>query len=155
MFTGIENVDWASMDHAYGDASDVPRLLRGLASDDPSERDIALDGMYGAVHHQDACTVACVPFLFDLLLLPTVRDRGAILELLCGIAGEKEPDPDEIWTDFEDEEEHAAWVAHYVEASATIRGRSAHLFGLLGDPDPELRAGVPGALVRLDTDTLN
>ncbi|MEU4497000.1 HEAT repeat domain-containing protein [Streptomyces sp. NPDC023998] len=156
MFTGIEGVDWASMEHAYGDASDVPRLLRGLASDDPAEREIALDGMYGAVHHQGdvyACTVACVPFLFALLLRPAVPDRGAILGLLCSIAGEREPDPEEIWSDFEDEEEHAAWVANYVEASALIRGRSAELFALLDDPDPELRAVVPGALVRLHTDS--
>ncbi|MFK0018946.1 hypothetical protein [Streptomyces sp. NPDC090798] len=53
MFTGIEDVDWASMGHAYTDsATDVPELLWGLASDDPARRDIALDGMYGAVHHQ-------------------------------------------------------------------------------------------------------
>ncbi|MGW0390256.1 HEAT repeat domain-containing protein [Streptomyces sp. NPDC003042] len=152
MLTGIENVDWASMEHAYGDASDVPLLLRGLASDDPAEREVALDGMYGAVHHQGdvyACTVACVPFLFALLLRPTVRDRGSVLELLCSIAGVEEPDPEEIWTDFEDEDEHAAWVANYVAASAMTRGRSAELFALLDDPDPELRAVVPGALVRL------
>ncbi|MEV6400827.1 HEAT repeat domain-containing protein [Streptomyces sp. NPDC051907] len=155
MFTGIDDVDWASMEHAYGDASDVPRLLRGLASPDPAERDAALDGMYGAVHHQGdvyACTVACIPFLFDLLLLPTVQDRGAILELLCSIAGEEEPDPDEIWSDFEDEEEHRAWVANYVDASAMIRGRPAYLFALLDDPDPQLRAKVPGALVQLHAD---
>ncbi|MFG3258289.1 HEAT repeat domain-containing protein [Streptomyces sp. NPDC048172] len=155
MLTGIDDVDWASMNHAYGDASDVPELLRGLASDDPDEREGALDGMYGAVHHQGDvydCTVASLPFLFALLLEPTVPDRGTILELLCSVAGETEPDPDEIWTDFEDEEEHAAWVANYVTASATVRGRSAELFPLLDDPDPELRAVVPGALVQLHAD---
>ncbi|MGV9452009.1 HEAT repeat domain-containing protein [Streptomyces sp. NPDC003635] len=155
MFTGIEDVDWASMHHAYGDASDVPDLLRGLASDDPAERDLALDGMYGAVHHQGDvydCTVACVPFLFELLTEPAVRDRGAVLALLGSIAGEREPDPEEIWTDFEDEAEHEAWVANYVTASALIRGRSADLLPLLDDPDPQLRAQVPGALVRLHPD---
>ncbi len=49
---GIDEVDWASMEHAYGPADDVPGLLRGLASADPAERERALDGMYGAVHHQ-------------------------------------------------------------------------------------------------------
>ncbi|WP_344530426.1 HEAT repeat domain-containing protein [Streptomyces albiaxialis] len=155
MLRGIEDVDWASMEHAYGDASDVPELLRGLASDDPEERETALDGMYGAVHHQGDvydCTVASLPFLFALLLEPAVRDRGTVLALMCSIAGDTVPDPEEIWTDFEDEAEHEAWVAHYVTASETVRGRSAELFALLGDPDPELRAVVPGALVRLHAD---
>ncbi|MFD5553218.1 HEAT repeat domain-containing protein [Streptomyces sp. NPDC127068] len=155
VLNGIEDVDWASMQHAYGDASDVPSLLRGLASDDPAERDTALDGMYGAVHHQGdvyACTVASVPFLFALLGLPAVRDRSAVLELLCSIAGEREPDPEEIGSDCADEAEHAAWVAPFVDASALIRGRSAELFPLLDDPDPQVRAVAPGALVRLHGD---
>ncbi|MFH8293948.1 hypothetical protein [Streptomyces sp. NPDC018059] len=31
MLAGVEDVDWASLSHAYGDASDVPELLRGSA----------------------------------------------------------------------------------------------------------------------------
>lgn len=59
MFTGIEEVDWASMGHAYTEsATDVPDLLRGLASDDPARRDIALDGMYGRCTTREMCTTA-------------------------------------------------------------------------------------------------
>lgn len=67
MFTGIDEVDWASLRHAYGSAEDVPALLRALASADRAEREVALDGMYGSVHHQGNVydsTFACVPFLF-------------------------------------------------------------------------------------------
>ncbi|MGW6024647.1 HEAT repeat domain-containing protein [Streptomyces sp. NPDC055099] len=153
--TGIEDVDWASMNHAYGDASDVPDLLRGLASADPAEREQALDGMYGAVHHQGDVydsTVACVPFLFGLLADASVRDRGAIVGLLRGIAGEEEPDPDEIGGLFEDEEEDAAWVANFVDAAALVRGQADVFLDHLTDDDPELRAAAPGALAHLHPD---
>ncbi|NEE57989.1 PBS lyase, partial [Streptomyces sp. SID8455] len=90
MFSGIDEVDWASMEHAYGPADDVPVLLRGLASADAAERESALDGMYGAVHHQGdvyACTLACIPFLFELAVDPDVQDRGSVVELLTSIGG--------------------------------------------------------------------
>lgn len=154
-FTGIDDIDWASMVHAYGDASDVPRLLRGLASADPEERDIALDGMYGAVHHQGDVydsTVACLPFLFDLVADTSVADRGSLVGLLCSIAGEEEPDPEEIGGLFEDEEEDAEWVRNFLTASATIRGRAEFFLDLLTDPDPGLREVLPGAVVQLHDD---
>lgn len=157
MFTGIDDVDWASLGHAYTDsATDVPDLLWGLASDDPARRDIALDGMYGAVHHQGDVydsTVACIPFLFELVTAPGVADRAAVVGLLCSIAGESEPDPDELGGLFEDEEEDAAWVRPFIDASEMIRGRADVFLGLLDDPtDPGLRAALPGALARLHSD---
>ncbi|OUC96370.1 hypothetical protein CA983_31985, partial [Streptomyces swartbergensis] len=77
MFRGIDEVDWASLRHAYGSAEDVPGLLRGLASADPAEQETALDRMYGAVHHQGGVydsTLACVPFLLALAVREEVRD---------------------------------------------------------------------------------
>ncbi|WP_369264197.1 HEAT repeat domain-containing protein [Streptomyces sp. R35] len=156
MFTGIEEVDWASMGHAYTEsATDVPDLLWGLASDDPARRDIALDGMYGAVHHQGDVydsTVACIPFLFELIATPTVADRDAIVGLLRSIAGETEPDPGQLGGIFEDEEEDAEWIRPFLDASALIRGRADFFLGLLDDPDAELRAALPGALAHLHSD---
>ncbi|MFG2372152.1 HEAT repeat domain-containing protein [Streptomyces sp. NPDC048504] len=88
MFTGIDEVGWTSLRHAYGSAEDVPGLLRGLASTDPVERAGALDGMYGAVHHQGIVydsTLACVPFLLALAACEEVADRGGLVELLVSI----------------------------------------------------------------------
>lgn len=156
MFTGIDDVDWASMGHAYTDsATDVPDLLRDLASDDPARREIALDGMYGAVHHQGDVydsTVACIPFLFELMTTPAVADRGAVVHLLCSIAGEREPDPEEIGGLFEDEEEDAAFVQPFLDAWATVRGRADVFLGLLDDPDAEVRAAAAGALAHVHPD---
>ncbi|WP_369173961.1 HEAT repeat domain-containing protein [Streptomyces sp. R28] len=156
MFTGIDDVDWASMGHAYTDsATDVPDLLRDLASDDPACREIALDGMYGALHHQGdvyASTVACIPFLFELATTASVADRGAVVHLLCSIAGEREPDPEEIGGLFEDEEEDAAFVQPFLDAWATVRGRADVFFGLLADPDAEVRAAAAAALAHVHPD---
>ncbi|MFI8237409.1 HEAT repeat domain-containing protein [Streptomyces sp. NPDC085866] len=157
MFGGIDDVDWASMGHAYTEsATDVPELLWGLASDDPERREIALDGMYGAVHHQGDVydsTVACVPFLFELVANPSIADRGAVIGLLCSIAhvsdeDEWDEEEAEAFAEF-DEDEHEEWLRHFFVARDLVRERAGDFIGLLGDPDPGVRAAVPGALARL------
>ncbi|WP_344632481.1 PBS lyase [Streptomyces glaucosporus] len=148
---GLDEVDWASMVHAYGDASDVPRLLRGLASEDAAEREIALDGMYGAVHHQGDVydsTVACVPFLFELVRTEGLPGRADLVELLCGIDGDGR-DLDELEALDEYGEEHEKWIAWYASAEREVRARGGLLLDLVDDPDPALRAALPRALVQL------
>ncbi|MEU0971340.1 HEAT repeat domain-containing protein, partial [Streptomyces sp. NPDC005917] len=129
MFTGIDEVDWPSLRHAYGSAEDVPGLLRGLASADVAEREVALDGMYGSVHHQGNVydsTLACVPFLFALASRAEVRDRGAIVELLVSIGAESAGPP----------------------ARAAVRAGAEAFVPLADDPCPGVRRAAAGALVR-------
>ncbi|WP_406191760.1 HEAT repeat domain-containing protein [Streptomyces griseus] len=148
MFSGIDEVDWASMEHAYGPADDVPELLRGLASDDPAEREAALDGMYGAVHHQGdvyACTLACIPFLFELVVDPGVQDRGSVVELLTSIGGFDLDEDDEAEID-EDEIEGAA---NYAMAAAAVTAGAGVFFELIADEDPGVRLAAPLALATL------
>jgi len=151
VFAGIEEVDWASMKHAYGRADDVPGLLRGLASADPAERERALDGMYGAVHHQGdvyPCTLACIPFLFELVADPWVPDRGDIVELLTSIGGI------DLGSDDEDEigEDEAEGAANYAMAAAAVSAGSGAFFALLADEDPGVRLSAPLALAALHDD---
>ncbi|MFJ4964099.1 HEAT repeat domain-containing protein [Streptomyces sp. NPDC088729] len=148
MFSGIDEVDWASMEHAYGPADDVPALLRGLASADPAERETALDGMYGAVHHQGdvyACTLACIPFLFELAVHPGVQDRGGVVELLTSIGGFDLDEDDEAEFD-EDEIEGAA---NYAMAAAAVTAGAEVFFELIADEDPGVRLAAPLALATL------
>ncbi|MEU4267252.1 PBS lyase [Streptomyces sp. NPDC026092] len=154
MLTGIEEVDWASLGHAYGPADDVPGMLRGLAASDPSERELALDGMYGAVHHQGDVydsTLACIPFLLELVADPKVQDRGGIVELLTSIGGidlSGEEELDEL--DADDEEFIPA--ANYAMAAAAVAAGADVFLGLVGDPDPEVRLAAPCALASLHPD---
>ncbi|MHB6912161.1 PBS lyase [Streptomyces sp. DB-54] len=154
MFTGIDDVDWASMGHAYGDASDVPGLLRGLASSDAAEREVALDGMYGAVHHQGDVydsTVACIPFLFELVATDGLPGRGDIVDLLRSVDGDgRDVEEGDFWSD--DEEEYAAWAAILARAESETRAHSGVLLELLDDADAGLRRALPGALVQLHDD---
>ncbi|WP_055599302.1 hypothetical protein [Streptomyces aureus] len=151
MLTGIEEVDWASLGHAYGPADDVPELLRGLASADPAERETALDGMYGAVHHQGDVydsTLACIPFLLELVADPAVQDRGCIVELLTSIGG-IELDDDEELDELDSEDEEFIPAANYAMAAAAIAAGADVFIGLVSDPDPEVRLAAPCALASL------
>lgn len=149
MFAGIDEVDWASMEHAYGPADDVPALLRGLASTDPSEREAALDSMYGAVHHQGdvyACTLACIPFLFELVVDPAVPDRGGLVELLTSIGG---IDIDEEDIGAAEDEDDAEGAANYAMAAAAVSAGAGAFFALMADDDPGVRVSAPLALATL------
>ncbi|WP_326699804.1 PBS lyase [Streptomyces sp. NBC_01754] len=148
MFAGIDEVDWASMEHAYGPADDVPALLRGLAAADPAERESALDGMYGAVHHQGdvyACTLACIPFLFELVVDPGVQDRGGVVELLTSIGGIDLDEDDEEEID-EDEIEGAA---NYAMAASAVTAGAGVFCELIADEDTGVRLAAPLALATL------
>ncbi|MET7941326.1 HEAT repeat domain-containing protein [Streptomyces sp. NPDC005302] len=162
MFRGIDEVDWASMEHAYGSAADVPELLRGLASRDPHEREAALDGMYGAVHHQGDVydsTLACVPFLFGLVRHTGLPDRGGIVELLASIGGGDIDDgPAETGAEgsggpgggdeAEGPDTQDRADDNYTVARAAIRAGAAVFLDLMTDGDPEVRRAVPTASVR-------
>ncbi|MFD8151114.1 HEAT repeat domain-containing protein [Streptomyces sp. NPDC059720] len=134
MFSGIDEVDWASLRYADGSAQDLPGLLRALASADPAERGSALDGMYGAVHHRgdvhDAA-LACVPFLLSLAVREEVPDRAGVVELLVSI-GDPCGDGGEL----------------AARARAALRARAEVFVRLAADTDSGVRRVVPGALVR-------
>ncbi|MFE7328691.1 HEAT repeat domain-containing protein [Streptomyces sp. NPDC057565] len=153
MLAGIDEVDWASMEHAYGPADDVPGLLRGLASADPAEREQALDGMYGAVHHQGdvyACTLACIPFLFELVVDPGIHDRGSIVELLTSIGGiDLDEDDDEEFDEEETDEEEIEDAANYAMAASAVTAGAGAFFELIADEDPGVRLAAPLALATL------
>jgi tetratricopeptide (TPR) repeat protein len=81
MFEGLDDIDWASLKHAYGSAADVPAMLRRLASSDPAERDEALHAAYGNIFHQGTryeATPKAIPFLIAI----AERGNAAILDLL-------------------------------------------------------------------------
>ncbi|MEH0935303.1 hypothetical protein [Micromonospora psammae] len=147
LFAGLDDVDWAALHHAYGPAVEVPELLRGLVDDDPAARETALDGMYGAVHHQGDVydsTLATIPFLLDAAARPQLPGRGPIVELLGSYAGAEYDDVDEDEDDeYADEEE----VAHQMAARAAIADARPVFLALLDDPDPQVRAAAAGALM--------
>ncbi|MGW6455657.1 hypothetical protein ACWF94_06955 [Streptomyces sp. NPDC055078] len=151
MFGGIDEVDWAALEHAYGPAEDVPELLRGLASGDPAEREAALDGMYGAVHHQGDVydsTLACIPFLLELVGDPAVQDRGGIVELLTSIGGIDLDGDDEL----DPEDEEFEYAANYAMAASAVTASADVFLALIDSDDRGVRLTAPLALATLHSE---
>ncbi|MEU9606242.1 PBS lyase [Streptomyces sp. NPDC048057] len=152
MFGGIDEVDWAALEHAYGPAGDVPELLRGLASTDPAVREAALDGMYATVHHQGEVfdsTLACIPFLLELAGDPAVQDRGGVIELLTSIGG-IDLDGDDVLDLVEGEEFESA--ANYAMAASAVTAGADVFLAQVGAEDRGVRLAVPLALATLHSE---
>ena len=89
MLEGLDHVDWANLYHAYGPATDVPGLIRALASPNPEARERARDRLYLNIWHQGTrwqASAYAVPFLLELLGDPATPDRLPILHLLLALA---------------------------------------------------------------------
>lgn len=88
MLSGLDDVDWSALRHAYGTAEEVPELLGRMASPDAEIREKALRRFYSAVHHQGdvtPTTTAAVPYLLKMARTPDLPDRAAIVALLVSI----------------------------------------------------------------------
>jgi hypothetical protein len=70
MLEGLDQVDWGSLDDAYGPASDVPDQIRALASDGQKVRDDALSELFDNIWHSGTVYEASpleIPILRALL----------------------------------------------------------------------------------------
>ncbi|MGP4022636.1 HEAT repeat domain-containing protein [Actinomadura sp. 3N407] len=83
---GLDDIDWASLRHAYGSAEGIPAALRALRSPSSDERGEALnERLWHSIWHQGTrypATVATVPFLVALAADPATPDRAEIVHLL-------------------------------------------------------------------------
>ncbi|GAA2410574.1 hypothetical protein GCM10010420_44130 [Streptomyces glaucosporus] len=148
MLARLRETDWSALECVDGPADGVPGLLLGLASGDPEERAAALDGLRRAVRHQGDVhdsTIACVPFLFELVADPAVGDRGELVGLLVDIGDEDPYDEDDAAEDWDDEGTRA-WRAMLREAATAVRAGADVLLSLVDDPDPGVRREAPFAL---------
>ncbi|WP_327188225.1 HEAT repeat domain-containing protein [Streptomyces sp. NBC_01334] len=150
MFDGLHDIDWASMEHAYGPAEEVPALLWALRSPDTEERHKALNRFYGAVHHQGSVypsTAASLPFLFELAADDATPERAAVVALLVSIGRES------LDLGFEDD---GTEIEYYPpmgcgQAVALLRERGEQFAELSCDLDPDVRlAAIPGLGLFLD-----
>src|SRR6187402_2162584 len=88
MLNDLDAVPWQSVRHAFGEASEVQRMLRELASSNRELRQSALKELFACLVHQGTVSEAsalAVPFLFELLADPATRDRHWIAFLLASI----------------------------------------------------------------------
>ena len=70
MLEALDTVPWRTLEHAYGEASEVPRLIRDLASSQEEVRQAAQTTLGFTVYHQGtvySSTAYVVPFFCELL----------------------------------------------------------------------------------------
>ena len=88
MLEGLNKVPWHKLSHAYGDASDVPDLIRSLRGNQ-AEADVALHELFGNIWHQGTVyesTSYAVPFLVEVAGDEGTPDRIGVLALIAAIA---------------------------------------------------------------------
>ena len=85
----LDEIEWKDLEHAYGDASDVPGLIHDLGSTDRKVFDAAIYELFGNVWHQGTvyeATVQALPFFLELLRSQSVLDLDPIIVLVASIA---------------------------------------------------------------------
>ncbi|MGC0417929.1 hypothetical protein [Embleya sp. AB8] len=146
MFNGLDDIDWASMEHAYGSAAEVPALLRAMRSADAEERLEAFGRFYSAVYHQNSVyepTAASLPFLFEMARDAGTPDRAAVVRLIVGIGDDALSRLDGEYIDLPT-----------LQAAVTEMRRHADILVVLAaDPDPDVRrAAIPALGLFVDDD---
>jgi hypothetical protein len=86
MLEALDSIEWHKLRHAYGDASDLPSLLRQLLSQSQAERELAFRLLHETLWHQGSVFEAsayAIPFLAEMLQATETPDRGGIAFLLA------------------------------------------------------------------------
>ncbi|MCB9642215.1 MAG: HEAT repeat domain-containing protein [Myxococcales bacterium] len=89
MFETLDSIPWEDLTHAYGEASDVPALLRDLASTDEKVCTHALEALYANIFHQGTryqATPYAIPFLYELLDSPQTHNKTFLVRYLVHLA---------------------------------------------------------------------
>src|SRR5262245_17928238 len=90
VLSGIDDIDWSGLQHAYGAATTTPSYIRALLSTEVAAREAGIDHLWSAVTHQGtvySATVAATPFLVRVLAAEAGRPvRPTILAALEAIA---------------------------------------------------------------------
>ena len=150
MLEGIDKIEWSNLTHAYGAASDVPNLLRQLASSSGDDREHAMHELYGNIWHQGTiyeASVQAVPFLIQLLGSAVVEGKVEIFILLAHLArGTSYHDVHQHLAMFKSKAQTPEWQADIQKELAWVRGvKAAVLAGedtyltFLADGEMDLR----------------
>src|SRR5258708_18147031 len=89
MLETLNAIPWNELGHAYGEASEVPDLIRALASPEPQIYKGAIGRLWYTVIHQGtvySSTAYVAPFFCELLEAPEVQNKTELLDYLATIA---------------------------------------------------------------------
>jgi hypothetical protein len=109
---GLKSPRWASLSHAYGDGSDVPRLIAKLRASSPDEWDDVNNELMSAILHQGdvyTATYAAAPHLLEYAaeLGPCQQLDDLLFSIASAARGGVGPDVPaflaDAWEDAQDE----------------------------------------------------
>lgn len=157
MLEGLNGVEWHTLTHAYGPATDMPDVIQALAADDVSLRQRALEYLNDALWQSGGVTRAAaytVPFLIELLGAPEAREKRGIILLLARLAGGRAASespaggglPPDRWNAYDGKAQQ--WTSAAMEALE--RGTRVYLRQLYS-ADVEVRIATPYLLSKLPT----
>ncbi|MGW4805072.1 hypothetical protein [Kitasatospora sp. NPDC004272] len=89
LLVGLDDIDWASLGHAYGSAEDVPDQLRAACGPDEQARETAFRVLFGNIFHQGtrySASPYAVPFLARIAVAGPAGARADTLMLLTRLA---------------------------------------------------------------------
>jgi hypothetical protein len=156
MLETLNSISWGELGHAYGEASEVPDLIRALASAKPEVYQGAIGRLWYTVIHQGtvySSTAYIVPFFCELLEAPEVQNKPELLHYLAAIARgasyrdvhvrekERRETP-------EMQQEIAKELGWVQAASHAVSDGYATYLRLLSSPDEELRTSAAYTLCR-------
>lgn len=157
MLDGIDQIPWSTLEHAYGDAGDIPDLIRALLSSDPDDREQAQDMLDMGPFHQESlysCTPYVVRFLIQMAQESVVYDKPWILQYVSRVLASAlfrlsdpemlELDPEELL--LESEENYARQVV------LEIQPHLPQLLRFIDDLDALVRLAVLRLLMLMIAD---
>lgn len=153
MLEGLDTIDWSQTSHAYGEATDVPELIRALTHENDETVQYSLNTLFGNIWHQGTvypATALAVPFLIEIVANRATTDLAGVLQLLtsCGTgSGYLEVHGYlDFYRDQRNTPEFQATIAAELSAvhaahNAVVAGVDVYI-GLINDADKEVRAFV-------------
>lgn len=87
--TRLRSIEWSALNHAYGDAGDVPDALLALFDRRKAVREDALRHLRHSINHQgfpENATPVAIPFLLEILQTPGVQDRDKLLDFFSELS---------------------------------------------------------------------
>jgi hypothetical protein len=148
---GLHDIDWASLQHAYGDASDTPRHIERLLAASRRTRTNALRALSHSVYHQSggySASPHALRFVVELLAVPDIDQKSGLLRLACHLGivvgprpfiatGYTDPVP---WLERWFGSDQSTSLAWFVECRRIFEAATGLLVGLLEDGSAAVRA---------------
>lgn len=150
MLESLDDIPWSSLEHAYGDAGDIPNLLRALNSSDPDQREWAQEMLDMGPFHQGSL-YSCTPFVVRVLLQLAQENDAADLPWIVRYVSRVLASA--LWW-LSDSEVTAqdSEVNYAAQILLEIRGQWPVLLSLLDHPDSHVRLALLRLLALLKDD---